>query len=129
MVSEIFHDVCIKTEYAKLVDAYDARDQQHDKNFMVEGKTLVVAMEHIKQPFRKRLRIVKNLESWKVGCWRKLLFGKRNEPRGPYNQSWMNAHLFARLRLAPNLFLTSADLLSDRPVTFVVAVAFLFVIP
>jgi len=128
MVSKIFHDVCIKAEYAELVYTYDARDQQHDKNFMVEGKTLVMAMEHIKQPFRKCLGIVKNLESWKVGCWRKLLFGKRNEPRGLYNQRWMNAHFFARLRLAPNLLLTSADLLSDRPVTFVVGVAFLFVI-
>ena len=47
MVSEVLHDIGIEPEHTELVCAYYARDELHDENFVIEGKTLVVAMKHV----------------------------------------------------------------------------------
>lgn len=57
-VKEIFDDVRVETKNTEFMWAHDAREQLHDKNFVIQRKALVVGVEHVIEFLAKGLGIV-----------------------------------------------------------------------
>jgi hypothetical protein len=49
------------------VCTHDAGEELHHENLMVEGKSLVIAIEEVIELFSKSLRIIKKLQGRKIG--------------------------------------------------------------
>ena len=58
MGSEVFHDVSVESKDTEFVGTHNSGEKLHDKNFVVEGITFVVTVEHVVKLLTKGLRVV-----------------------------------------------------------------------
>lgn len=66
-MGEVFDDVGVESQDTKFVAAHNARQKLHDEDFVIQGESLVVAVQDIVELFSKSLRIVEKFQSREIG--------------------------------------------------------------
>lgn len=67
MVGKILDNISVKSENTKFVSTHYTGQELHDEDFVVERETLIVMVEDVVEFLGKCLRVMKELESGKVG--------------------------------------------------------------